>query len=213
MPSPRHHEPGGADLPDPRDPVDVRLFRTEDLVVAQLRAPGCHVETGEPGQGGPELVADTDPASLVLELPPQHLGEHAWLETETPSGLAAHRAAAPSRVVFALTVGARIPFTLEGILAVLPTLPLRVASHATPADPSRRLDVSWTDAILVRGWERLLDRADAAGQAADLGDLVFGVDRPDTLRGSALSDSAARILQRAQAGRLVGALNRPVSVV
>ena len=195
--------------PDPADPVDVRLFRTEDLVVAQLRAPGCHVE---PGAGGPELVADTDPASLVLELPPQHLGEHAWLESQTP-GLTAHRAAAPSRVVFAVTVGARIPFTLEGILAVLPTLPLRVAGHATPADPSRRLDVSWTDAILVRGWERLLDRADAAGQAADLGDLVFGVDRPDTLRGSALSHSAARILQRAQAGRLVGALNRPVSVV
>ena len=106
-----------------------------------------------------------------------------------------------------------MPFTLEGILALLPTLPLRVAGHATPAEPSRRLDVGWTDAILVRGWERLLDRADAAGQAADLGDLVFGVDRPTVLRGSALSDSAARVLQRAQAGRLVGALNRPVSVV
>ena len=113
MPSSRHREEGNVgvppekphdvlrsapilrgDPPDPADPVDVRLFRTEDLVVAQLRAPGCHVE---PGAGGPELVADTDPASLVLELPPQHLGEHAWLETETPSGLAAHRAAAPSR--------------------------------------------------------------------------------------------------------------------
>ena len=210
MPSPRHHEPGGAGLPDPPEPVDVRLFRTEDLLVAQLRAPGCHVE---PGPAGPDLVADTDPASLVLELPPQHLGEHAWLEGQKAEGLAPHRAAAPSRVVFALTVGARVPFTLEGILALLPTLPLRVAGHATPAEPSRRLDVGWTDAILVRGWERLLDRADAAGQAADLGDLVFGVDRPTVLRGSALSDSAARVLQRAQAGRLVGALNRPVSVV
>jgi hypothetical protein len=214
VPSSRNREEGNAALPpEPADPVDLRLLRTEDLLVAQLRAPGCHVEPGEPGQRGPELVADTDPASLVLELPPQHLGEHSWQEADTPVGLAAHRAAAPSRVVFALTVGARIPFTLEGILAVLPTLPLRVAGHATPADPTRRLDVSWTDAILVRGWERLLDRADAAGQAADLGDLVFGVDRPDTLRGSALSDSAARVLQRAQAGRLVGSLNRPVSVV
>ena len=211
MPSSRHREEGNADAPpDPADPVDVRLFRTEDLVVAQLRAPGCHVE---PGADGPELVADTDPASLVLELPPQHLGEHAWLETQTPTGLAAHRAAAPSRVVFALTVGARIPFTLEGVLGVLPTLPLRVAAHATPNDPSRRLDVTWTDAILVRGWERLLDRADDAGQAADLGDLVFGLERPAVRRGSGLSDSAARVLQRAQAGRLVGALNRPVSVV
>ena len=211
MPSSRHRAQGDSGAPpDPADPVDVRLLRSEDLLVAQLRAPGCHVE---PGPAGPELVADTDPASIVLELPPQHLGEHAWLEGQTPNGLAAHRAAAPSRVVFALTVGARVPFTLEGILVLLPTLPLRVAGHATPAEPSRRLDVAWTDAILVRGWERLLDRADAAGQAVDLGDLVFGVNRPAGLRGSALGDSAARVLQRAQAGRLVGSLNRPVSVV
>ncbi len=209
MPASRTHQTR-RDPPERVEVPEVRLFRTEDLVVARLRAPGCHVE---PGPDGPELVADTDPASLVLELPPQHLGEHAWLESETPAGLAAHRAAAPSRVVFALPVGARVPFTLAGVLGVLPTLPLRVAGHATPADPTRALDARWTDAILVRGWERLLDRADAAGQTADLGDLVFGIERPTVRRGSALSDSAARVLQRAQAGRLVGALNRPVSVV
>ena len=97
MPSSRHREEGDAGVPpDPADPVDVRLFRTEDLVVAQLRAPGCHVE---PGADGPELVADTDPASLVLELPPQHLGEHAWLESQTPrSDRPPRRRAEPRRL-------------------------------------------------------------------------------------------------------------------
>ncbi|HEU4998498.1 MAG TPA: hypothetical protein VFT68_06090, partial [Lapillicoccus sp.] len=113
---------------------------------------------------------------------------------------------------YALTPGARVPFTLEGLLAVLPTLPLRVAGHATPADPRRRLDVVWTDAILVPGWDQVLGRAENAGQGVDLGDLVFGANRPAAHSGSALSDAARRVLQRAQAGRLVGSLNRPTAL-
>ncbi len=84
--------------------------------------------------------------------------------------LSAHRAAAPSRLVFALADGASLPFTLEGILTVLPTLPLRVAPHATPADPAvpSVLVPGWTTGVLVADWQRLA----AAGTAVS--DLVSG---------------------------------------
>lgn len=186
--------------------VDLRLLRAEDLLVARVTAPGCHLEDGETG---PELVAETDTASVILHLPPQHLGEHAVLEGTAFTGPSAHRAAEASRLVFALTGGTRIAFTLEALLTILPTLRMRVAPHATPAPPPPVGVVGeavWTDAVLVPGWQQLVERA----EAAEPGDLVFGIDRAAAYAASSLDGPAARILQHAQASRIVSGLSRPV---
>lgn len=122
--------------PDPRDdrPVDVRLLRTRDLIDLRLEAPGCRVE---PTDGGAELVAGPD-ALLIVHFPPQHLGEEirpagATSPPPLPTAPSQHVAAGPSRLVYELPEGTRIPYGLADLLAALPTLTLRVAAGATPA--------------------------------------------------------------------------------
>ncbi|WP_454049524.1 hypothetical protein [Cellulomonas sp. Marseille-Q8402] len=129
-----------ADVPrDERPPVDVRLLRPRDLVDLRLEAPGCTIE---PTDGGADLVAGPD-ASLVVHLPPQHLGEQvrqsgapppppAPTPPPVPPGPSAHVAAGPSRLVYAVPEGTRIRWTLQDVLAALPGLRLRVAPGATP---------------------------------------------------------------------------------
>lgn len=118
-----------------RPPVDVRLLRPRDLVDLRLEAPGCTVE---PTDGGADLVAGPD-AHLVLHFPPQHLGEEVWQAGAPPPAPAKpthrsrHLAAGPSRLVYRLAEGIRIPYTLEAVLEALPQLPLAVAPGATPA--------------------------------------------------------------------------------
>lgn len=178
-------------MPPPRrreDPPPVTpLLRAEDLLVAQLSAPGCHLADGA---DGPVLVADDDTASLVLTLPPQHVGEHAFDEsTGQASGRAEHRAAAASRLVFALAAGQEVAFTLAGVLGALPTLRLRVAPTATP--PSAGAGAAWTDVVLVPGWRDLVGRG-------VLTDLVLAGGAPKEA-----GTPAARALGHARAARLV----------
>lgn len=190
-----------------REPVDVRLLRPVDLLDARLTAPGCVLERAE--DGAAVLVAHGDRASLVLHLPPQHLGERAWPAGGTAGALSAHRAAAPSRVVFALPDGARVPFTLSDVLAVLPTLALRVPPHATPAGTGARPRPGWLDDVLVPGWHRLAEGADDPA----LADLVLGTGRATAVAATALHDVAARVVLHAGAARLVrghgGAVAQP----
>lgn len=112
------------------EPLDVRLLRTADLVDLRLEAHDCTLEPT--GDGGSELVAGAA-AVLVLHLPPQHLGEHAWQEQppEVP-GFTPHRAAGPSRLAFGLPQDTRIAFTLAGVLDAVQSLALRVSPNATP---------------------------------------------------------------------------------
>ncbi len=118
---------------DERDTVDARLLRTTDLVDLRLEAHGCTLEAA--GDGA-ELVAGAD-AALVVHFPPQHVGEEVWQvmpqPTPVPPRNSGHRIAGPSRLVFQLAEGTRIPYTLEGILAALPDLNLAVAPTATPS--------------------------------------------------------------------------------
>lgn len=121
----------------PRDeqiPVDVRLLRTVDLIDLRLEAPGCTIE---PNDGGSVLVAGAN-ASLIVHFPPQHVGEEVWQGGATdpppvPNRASAHVAAGPTRLVYELPEGTRIGYTLEMVLAALPTLVLRVAKNATAA--------------------------------------------------------------------------------
>ncbi len=122
--------------PDPRDeqPVDVRLLRTRDLIDLRLEAPGCSIE---PTDGGAELVAGPD-ALLIVHFPPQHLGEEVWQAGATPppplpTSPSQHLAAGPTRLVYEVPEGTRMPYGLADILATLPSLTLKVAAGATPA--------------------------------------------------------------------------------
>ena len=116
--------------------VEARLLRTSDLIDLRLEALGCSIEAA--GDGA-ELVAGPD-AALIVHFPPQHLGEEVWQTMPgpppPPPRASGHRAAGPSRLVFALPEGARIPYTLQGVLAARPALGLLVAPSATAAGES-----------------------------------------------------------------------------
>src|SRR4051794_28000740 len=109
-----------------------RLFRAIDLLDITLGVlDGVVTRTPE----GPVLESGGD-CLLVMDLAFQHLGEEAYVEQPggpEPSGIAAHRAARPSRLVFEVPAGTRVPWTTAGLLEALPRLRLRVAPLATPA--------------------------------------------------------------------------------
>ncbi|MCW2636375.1 MAG: hypothetical protein JWQ99_2742 [Blastococcus sp.] len=117
---------------DERSPIDVRLLRTRDLIDLRLEAPGCTIE---PTDGGATLVAGAD-ASLVVHFPPQHIGEEVWQTEPSPPAVPAapsrHIAAGPTRLVYEVPDGTRIPYTLEKVLEALQGLRLRVSPNATP---------------------------------------------------------------------------------
>ena len=112
------------------EPLDVRLLRGGR---PGGPAPGGHHCTLSCRRRRVRLLAGAA-AVLVLHLPPQHLGEHAWQEQppDVP-GLTPHRAAGPSRLAFGLPEGSRIAFNLAGVLDALQSLALRVSPNATPA--------------------------------------------------------------------------------
>ncbi|MFD7160934.1 hypothetical protein ACFV9C_40565 [Kribbella sp. NPDC059898] len=123
--------PGGGPV-EVAERIDVRLLRTYDLIDLRLMAYGCTVEPG------PELVAGAD-ACLVLQFPPQHLGEEVWQAgappppPPVPPRPSSHLAAGPSRLVYDVPEGTRIPYTLVGVLEAVSGLKLRVSPNATPA--------------------------------------------------------------------------------
>ena len=208
----RTEQPADPDArPDePTPPVDVRIVRADDLLVARLTAPGCHVEAGA---DGPVLVSESDASSLVLHLPPQHVGERAWQEGTPFGGRSAHRLAEATRLVHAVPAGTSVAFTAEALLALLPTLRLRVAGHATAvasATLDAQIDHGWAETALGPNWQRLV----TTGAVTDVADLVLGADRGIALAAAAatsVGEQATRVLQGALARRLVTGLSRPAA--
>lgn len=136
------------DGPDERHrPVEARVLRAEDLIDLRVEAPNCHFEPEDPPA---EIVADAG-ALLVVHFPPQHVAEQAFLALGPPTyfnlpengdvatndsplpPVAKHRAAEPTRLVFEVPEGTRIPFTLAGVLDAATKLRLRVHPNALPA--------------------------------------------------------------------------------
>lgn len=113
-----------------RPDVEARLLRPTDLVDLTLEAFHCRTEEDSHTS---VLVADDD-AHLVIHFPPQHIGEQAW--ESLANGQSEHRSAEPSRLVFAVPSGTRIPWQIDAILAALPDLELSVAAGATPRGES-----------------------------------------------------------------------------
>ncbi|MCK0113417.1 apolipoprotein A1/A4/E family protein [Ornithinimicrobium sp. F0845] len=131
-------------MPPPRrrQVVRARMLRPLDLLDLQVTAVGFLVEESA---GGPVLVSDGEDGHLIVDLAFQHLGEEAFPESQVspePSGLAGHRAARPSRLVYELPAGQRLDWSLEGLLEAIPRLTLKVVPLATPGPPSYPEDES-----------------------------------------------------------------------
>jgi len=91
----------------------------------------------------PQLVAVDANAHIVVSFGIQHIFEQAYPEPPgTAAGIAAARAANDSRVVFALSPGTKMPYTVSGVLGALSTLGLRVVPLAVPrvTDTDKRPD-------------------------------------------------------------------------
>ena len=119
------------------EPPDVRLLRTRDLIDLRLEAPGCTIE---PTDGGAELVAGPD--ALARRPLPAAAPRRGGLAGRRPAaarrrcrhaGRRGHVAAGPTGWSTRCPEGTRIAYTLDGVLAALPALKLRVAPGATPA--------------------------------------------------------------------------------
>ncbi|MGM0385865.1 MAG: hypothetical protein ACQERF_07800 [Actinomycetota bacterium] len=110
--------------------ISARVLRPRDLLDLKVSAVGAGLRR-DPSR--PVLITGPDGGHLVVEFAFQHLGEQAWPESEIspdPSGIATHRAARPSRLAYDLPGDVELPWTLEGLLTVLPTLRLRVVPLA-----------------------------------------------------------------------------------
>lgn len=80
-----------------------------------------------------QIVAVDKDAHMIVHFGVQHIFEQSYPEPPAnASGVAAARAANPSRVVFELPRNTRVDYTASGVLAALATLGLRVAPLAIP---------------------------------------------------------------------------------
>jgi hypothetical protein len=110
-----------------------RVLRPVDLVDLVVDVEGATLRRRRDAPA--RLTVDDSGGTLTVTLAPQHLGEEAFEEllgAPEPSGLATHRAARRSRLVYDLPGGLAIDWTVDALLALLPTLRLRVVPLATP---------------------------------------------------------------------------------
>ncbi|NGT16077.1 hypothetical protein [Achromobacter insolitus] len=140
------------------------VLRPADMLALRLELRNLAVTPGQP----PRLKKAGDgAATLIVHFPPQSITEETFFErpppatanqppprptpdkpepvggVETPTGPPVRaRIAGESRLAFAIPDGFDVPYTLEGVLAAMETLPLTVAANARPPGPSApRLDL------------------------------------------------------------------------
>ncbi len=145
-----------ADLPVPDGDVALWITRPRDLVA--LLTVWHAVDLLPATNGGAAVISARAGATLSVHLPFQHAQERAWYEKETKAyapdpvspqsgpkpaadppttaafrrGPADFRAARGTRLVFDLPEGTTVQVASEPILALLPTLTMRVHALATP---------------------------------------------------------------------------------
>jgi hypothetical protein len=115
------------------DPETIRVLRPEDLLVLDVTL--TNLAVGDDGRL--RVVDPASPGRVVFGLPPQHLAEAAFLESETQSAVVAplpvrSASAAQSRLAFDVPAdGPGVPFTVAGLLdwAALQTV---LAPNALP---------------------------------------------------------------------------------
>lgn len=103
------------------------IFPGQVFVIPGIAGPP---DPGTPDHGTRHLLAESDTARIIVRFGPQNLFEE---RDVAGNGVARVLAARESRVVFAAPVGARIEFSVAGVLRALPTLPVRVSPSAKPA--------------------------------------------------------------------------------
>lgn len=122
---------------------EVMARRAEDMVLLGVRwNQGVDVEAGPP----PELVAG-DGAELTVTLPPQHVREEVvrgkgdFQPAAVISGQPVWRSslAGPSQIVVGLEAGARVPLSVEGVLAALRQSRVLPAENLT--DPRTQIEL------------------------------------------------------------------------
>lgn len=185
----------------PGTPVRMRLLRTDDLVDLHLSWFGV---TQRSDDDGAHLTTGADGGTLVVTLPPQHLGEEAFPEgpgVVTPTEQAGLRIAEPSRLVYDLPAGLDLALSAAGVLALLPTLRLRTVPLATPAAAGHRpggLDTVAGHGILTPHGRVVADHR------ALLRTLIGGDDHVEAAASMPhLSASAASVLAAARSARLL----------
>ena len=112
--------------------VTARLLRPAELLDLHLTAVGGELHRTN---SVPVLRVGEQAGHLVVRFPFQHLGERAWFESQgspDPFGVATHRAARATRLVYELPAGTELLWTGEGLLRELPRLRLRVVPLASP---------------------------------------------------------------------------------
>jgi len=134
------------------------VLRPADLLALRIELRNLAVTPGQP----PRLKkAGSGPATLIVHFPPQSITEQTFFET--PAGNATNpppprptpdepepaggqdtltgppvraRIAGESRLAFSVPDGFDAPYTLEGVLAAIESLPLAVAANARPPSAS-----------------------------------------------------------------------------
>jgi hypothetical protein len=133
------------------------VLRPADLLALRLELRNLTVAPGQP----PRLKKAGDgAATLIVHFPPQSISEETFFErpppgtanqppprptpgkpepggVEDPTGPPVRaRIAGESRLAFDVPDGFDVPYTLEGVLAAMESLPLTVAANARPPGPS-----------------------------------------------------------------------------
>ena len=122
------------------------VVRPDDLLVAVFRFE--NVQLTPPAGSAAGAIEGTSSARLLVELQPQHIAEQAFFqesqdhqdpmagdEFPAPPGNVQARLSGPSRLVFAVPAGEKIPLTVAGVLEALHRLPLLVAPVASYSPP------------------------------------------------------------------------------
>ena len=119
--------------------MKLEITRPDDLLNLRIEAVNLQLDVADPGQPVLTVSDAQQPAYLILTFPPQTIAEHAYfeaaivppgnesprkdpdasnkaIETPDPPGQVKARLGHPSRLVFIVPAGARVPFSIEGLL-------------------------------------------------------------------------------------------------
>lgn len=165
------------------------VLRTADLLALRIELRNLTVTPGQP----PRLKkTGSGPATLILHFPPQSIAEETFFETAAagsenpdpprpgtpakpePSGGGAEpptgppvraRIANESRLAFAVPDGFDVPYTLEGVLEAVESLPLAVSANARPPTAKSPRPLLLRD-LLEIGFDKRVARLPPAQRAA-----------------------------------------------
>ncbi len=175
IPRQRNPRPGEVLVPAIKWSKPVRVIRPADLLVFSAAWNGLTLERPSDGSVA-RLIAGASGGLLRFDFSFQHVAEFAALLSPGanpgdppfepfPSVPALARAAGRSRLVFKVSPGDVIPYTVEGLLAAMARLELSVAPAATPAASAPFIPLTLINAERASLTARLLEDISAGSVA------------------------------------------------